>query len=100
MDRTALAGLIALILIVFGGIAASSRYRYTRPNTRDIRLIASGTIALVVILTVGVYILPPVTASPGTGSRNASNGSPSTPGTSSTQNHPPPSGSTTIKIAT
>ena len=106
MDRTALAGIIASIMVIVGGIAISTRYRYTRPNTRDIRLIAGATVAMVAILTVGAYTLPQVNASPSGVPRQASSGSPPTQnlpsptGSPPTQNLPSPTGSTTIKIAT
>ena len=84
MDRTILIGIVACIIVIIGGIAAFIRYKYTRPNTRDVRLIASATLVAVVILIVGAYTLPQVTASP----------------SKDPQKLPPPTGSTIIKIAT
>ena len=84
MDRTIFIGIVVCIIVIVGGIAAFIRYRYTRPNTRDVRLIASATLAVVVILVVGAYALPQVTASPG----------------KDPQKFPSPTGSTIIKIAT
>jgi branched-chain amino acid transport system substrate-binding protein len=82
MDRTALAGIIVCTVVIVGGIAASIRYRYTRPNTRDIWLIAGTTVVMVAIVSVGAYTLPQVNTSPSGGPRQFS------------------SGSTTIRIAT
>jgi branched-chain amino acid transport system substrate-binding protein len=83
MDRTIFIGIVVCILVLIGGIAAFIRYRYTRPNTRDVRFIASATIAAVVILIVAAYSLPQVTASPRT----------------DPQKLPSATGSTIIKIA-
>jgi branched-chain amino acid transport system substrate-binding protein len=88
MDPIFLASIIAFFVVMLGGMAAFIRYRYTRPNSRDVRLIAGATVAMVAILTVGAYALPQVTASSGGHSQQTSNGSPIS------------SGSTTIKIAT
>ena len=84
MDRTIFIGIVVCIIVIVGGIAAFIRNRYTRPNKRDVRLIASATLAVVVILVVGAYTLPQVTASPG----------------KDPQKFPSPTGSTIIKIAT
>lgn len=84
MDRTILIGIVVCIIVIIGGIAAFIRYRSTRPNTREVRLIASSTLAAVVILIVGAYTLPQVTALPG----------------KDPQKLPSPTGSTIIKIAT
>jgi branched-chain amino acid transport system substrate-binding protein len=84
MDGTIFIGIVVCIIVIVGGIAAFIRYRYTRPNTRDVRLIASATLAVVVILVVGAYALPQVTASPG----------------KDPQKFPSPTDSTIIKIAT
>ena len=58
MDRTIFIGIVACIIVIIGGIAAFIRYKYTRPHTRDVRLIASATLVAVVILIVGAYTLP------------------------------------------
>jgi branched-chain amino acid transport system substrate-binding protein len=84
MDRTILIGIVVCIIVIIGGIAAFIRYRYARPNTREVRLIASATFAAVVIVIVGAYTLPQVTASPG----------------KDLQKLPSSTGSTIIKIAT
>jgi branched-chain amino acid transport system substrate-binding protein len=83
MDRTIFIGIVVCILVIIGAMAAFIRYRYTRPNTRDVRFIVSATIAAVVILIVAAYSLPQVTASPRT----------------DPQKLPSPTGSTIIKIA-
>ena len=50
MDRTIFIGIVVCIIVIIGGIAAFIRYKYTRPNTRDVRFIASATLVAVVIL--------------------------------------------------
>ena len=71
MDRTILIGIVVCIIVILGGIAAFIRYRYTRPNTRDVRLIVSATLVAVVMLIVGAYTLPQVTVSPSNDPRNS-----------------------------
>ncbi len=103
MDPLVLVIAAALIVLVVGGVVATMRYRYTRPNTASVRMIAILTVVLA-ILTVGVYALPRVTASPGGNSSSGFAGSPTiahspiagqSPTSTLTQS---PTGSTTIKI--
>src|SRR6202165_1877975 len=103
MDPLVLVILAALIVLVVGGSVATMRYRYTRPNTASVRMIAILTVILA-ILTVGVYALPRVTASPGGNSPLGFAGSPTiahspiagrSPTPTRTQS---PTGSTVIKI--
>src|SRR5437764_6986431 len=101
MDPLVLVIAAALIVLVVGGVVATMRYRYTRPNTASVRMIAILTVVLAV-LTVGVYALPRVTASPGSNSPLGFGGSPTVAhspiaGRSPTPTRTP-SGSTVIKI--
>ncbi len=61
MYRVLITGITVCILAFAGGIASFIRYRYTRPDTRDIKLIVSVTIAVVAIFSIVALTLPQLT---------------------------------------